>query len=102
VQIHKDDFGSTLAAVLRDTGAMPSCIELELTESTLMTDAARFIELIASVRALGISVAIDDFGTGYSSLAYLKRFQVSKLKVDRSFVQDITDDEKTGRLPMPS
>jgi EAL domain-containing protein (putative c-di-GMP-specific phosphodiesterase class I) len=51
VQIHKDDFGSTLAAVLRDTGAMPSCIELELTESTLMTDAARFIELIASVRA---------------------------------------------------
>ncbi|HRH73982.1 MAG TPA: EAL domain-containing protein, partial [Zoogloea sp.] len=94
VQIHKDDFGSTLAAVLRDTGAMPSCIELELTESTLMTDAARFIELIASVRALGISVAIDDFGTGYSSLAYLKRFQVSKLKVDRSFVQDITDDEE--------
>ena len=94
VQLHKDDFGSTLAAVLRDTGAMPSCIELELTESTLMTDAARFIELIASVRALGISVAIDDFGTGYSSLAYLKRFQVSKLKVDRSFVQDITDDEE--------
>jgi diguanylate cyclase (GGDEF)-like protein/PAS domain S-box-containing protein len=94
VQVYRDDFAATLAAALRDTGARPECIELELTESTLMTDAARFIDVIAYVRALGISVAIDDFGTGYSSLAYLKRFQVSKLKVDRSFVQDIPDDEE--------
>jgi diguanylate cyclase (GGDEF)-like protein/PAS domain S-box-containing protein len=94
VQVYRDDFAATLAAALRDTGARPECIELELTESTLMTDATRFIDVIAYVRALGISVAIDDFGTGYSSLAYLKRFQVSKLKVDRSFVRDIPDDDE--------
>jgi diguanylate cyclase (GGDEF)-like protein/PAS domain S-box-containing protein len=94
VQLHRDDFSATLAAVLRDTGVAPQLIELELTESALMSDAARFIELIAYVRNLGMSVAIDDFGTGYSSLAYLKRFQVSKLKVDRSFVKDIPDDEE--------
>lgn len=94
VQLHRDDFSATLAAVLRDTGADPRLIELELTESALMSDAARFIELIAYVRNLGMSVAIDDFGTGYSSLAYLKRFQVSKLKVDQSFVKDIPDDEE--------
>jgi diguanylate cyclase (GGDEF)-like protein/PAS domain S-box-containing protein len=93
LQIYRDDFATTLAAVLRDTDAVPADVELELTESTLMADTSRFIDVIAYLRALGISVAIDDFGTGYSSLAYLKRFQVSKLKVDRSFIQDVPDDE---------
>ncbi|HEY6898591.1 MAG TPA: EAL domain-containing protein [Rhodocyclaceae bacterium] len=94
VQIYRDDFSRTLLSVLRDTRVDPSQVELELTESTLMEDSEAFNEVIAFIKTLGMSVAIDDFGTGYSSLAYLKRFHVSKLKVDRSFVTDICRDDE--------
>jgi diguanylate cyclase (GGDEF)-like protein/PAS domain S-box-containing protein len=92
VQVYRDDFQRTLLAALGDTRVDPRFIELELTESTLMKDAAGFADIVADIRALGISVAIDDFGTGYSSLAYLKRFHVTKLKIDQSFVTNVPSD----------
>ncbi len=98
VQVYRDDFPRILTAALRDTRVDPGRIELELTESTLMKDAAGFADIVADIRALGISVAIDDFGTGYSSLAYLKRFRVNKLKIDQSFVRDIPNDEEDSAI----
>lgn len=86
VQIYHADIPSLLAKHTREAGIAPSAIEIELTESTLMKDSQIVREVIREFKALGCSVAIDDFGTGYSSLAYLSRFQVDKLKIDRSFI----------------
>lgn len=86
VQIYHADIPSLLAKHTREAGIAPWAIEVELTESTLMKDSQIVREVIREFKSLGCSVAIDDFGTGYSSLAYLSRFQVDKLKIDRSFI----------------
>ncbi|NMG29835.1 EAL domain-containing protein [Aromatoleum evansii] len=88
-QIYRSDLIATLAAVQRDTGVAPGMIELELTESTLMEDVNAAREVLDALKRAGYGLAIDDFGTGYSSLAYLKRFPLNKLKIDRSFVTDV-------------
>jgi diguanylate cyclase (GGDEF)-like protein len=78
-----------MVETLQRTGADPSRLWVEITESILMADAARNAEVLRRLRSLGLRIAMDDFGTGYSSLAYLKRFPVDALKIDRSFVDGV-------------
>jgi len=75
--------------VLAETGMTPSSLQLELTESVLLKDAARLGRLFREIRALGVKIAFDDFGTGYSSLSYLQRYPIDTLKIDQSFVQNM-------------
>ena len=78
---------------IKETGINPKFIELELTESVIMKDVDRTIDIFNQFKKMGISISIDDFGTGYSSLSYLKEFPIDKLKIDQSFIANITDPD---------
>ncbi|PLX84014.1 MAG: hypothetical protein C0617_09310 [Desulfuromonas sp.] len=91
-QFKKPGFVALVDRVLEETGLDPRWLELEITESIVMKDVAATIGTLNDLKGRGVHLAIDDFGTGYSSLSYLKRFPISKLKIDRSFVRDITTD----------
>ena len=86
VQFRRGNVDAVVRRVLERTGLRAGCLELELTESTLVDDADNFILALQRLKALGVKLSIDDFGTGYSNLSYLQRFAVDKLKVDRSFI----------------
>jgi EAL domain-containing protein (putative c-di-GMP-specific phosphodiesterase class I)/GGDEF domain-containing protein len=83
-------------ALLRDTGVSPSKLELEITETSIMSDPQRVIRTLNQIRQLGVRFAIDDFGTGYSSFAYLTKLPVSCIKIDKSFVQNIESDRDSS------
>ncbi len=89
LQFQQAQFVDTVANALRDAALPASLLELELTEGVLLGDAEEALRRMSALAALGVTLSIDDFGTGYSSLAYLKRFPIQRLKIDRSFVQGL-------------
>jgi diguanylate cyclase (GGDEF)-like protein/PAS domain S-box-containing protein len=89
IQFRQQGFAELVRSVLRDTGLEPKYLELELTESLLLTNADVMFSILQELRDMGVKLAIDDFGTGYSSLSYLRQFRVNRLKIDRSFVRDV-------------
>lgn len=98
-QFQQAGFVGMLHEALADSGLTPDHLEIELTESTLMRGSAPEATLI-SLRELGVLVAVDDFGTGYSSLSYLKRFPLDILKIDQSFVRDLSDDPNDAAITL--
>jgi EAL domain-containing protein (putative c-di-GMP-specific phosphodiesterase class I) len=81
-----------LTKIIRASGLDPSSLELEITESLVMSQGESAVAVLQKLKSIGVRIAIDDFGTGYSSLAYLKRFPIDTIKVDRSFIRDIPAD----------
>jgi len=92
LQFQQGQFVDTVREVLKSAGLPPDLLELELTESILLRDADEALRRLQALAELGVCLSIDDFGTGYSSLAYLKRFPIQRLKIDRSFVQGLPAD----------
>ena len=95
MEFRNESFLKNLTAILAGTGFDPRSLELELTESVLMRHAESTASILQSVRERGVQVAVDDFGTGYSSLSYLRKFPVDALKIDQSFVRQISGGEDT-------
>ncbi|MEM7142085.1 MAG: EAL domain-containing protein [Actinomycetota bacterium] len=93
-QLQREDTVTLVRSVLAETSLNPARLCLEITESAVMTDVNRSEEILHRLKALGVHLAVDDFGTGFSSLAYLKRFPVDALKIDRAFVNDLARDSE--------
>jgi diguanylate cyclase len=99
IQLRHPQFLRSLSEALSDSGADPRCIELEITESVAMLEADFISRMLDQIKALGISIALDDFGTGFSSLSYLRRLNIDRLKIDRSFISGITSGGRAQRIP---
>ena len=97
-QFQHPGFIDLVEEILAETGLPAQYLELEITESVAMHDAERTTATLHALRAVGIQLSIDDFGTGFSSLAYLRRFPLSKLKVDQSFVRNLSTSEHEATI----
>jgi len=100
LQLRRLDFAESVIQILRETQLAPEFLELELTESSLMSNAEAAIEVLTKLQTLGVTISIDDFGTGFSSLSYLKRLPIDALKIDQSFVRDVCTDQDDAALVM--
>jgi diguanylate cyclase (GGDEF)-like protein len=98
VELRSKTFVAGVKAVLIESGLAPQHLELELTETFLMQDCSPTVRVLEALKALGIQLALDDFGTGYSSLSYMRRFPIDTLKIDRSFVRDLTTDANDASI----
>jgi diguanylate cyclase (GGDEF)-like protein/PAS domain S-box-containing protein len=99
-QVAAQDLLQLAETVLRETQLEAKYLELELTETMVMADAEAFIHATERLKGLSVTVSIDDFGTGFSSLSYLKRFSIDRLKIDQSFVHDLTQDPNSAAIAM--
>lgn len=98
IDFRQRDYVERLTSTLAETGLEPSLLELEITESVLMQDVTNTINTLQAIKKLGVRLAIDDFGTGYSSLSYLQKFPVDVLKIDQSFIRDLSTDSNDAKL----
>jgi len=98
LQFLRDGFLEEVQQAIADTGVSPMLLELEVTESVLLDGAGPVIELMQTLKDMGVHMALDDFGTGFSSLSYLRDLPTHKVKLDRSFIQDIETDNRIAAI----
>ncbi|MDX1696923.1 MAG: EAL domain-containing protein, partial [Thiohalobacterales bacterium] len=98
VQFARQDVPAIVGAALKKSGLNPGCLEIEITESTIMDDPEGAVRMLDEIKALGVSIALDDFGTGYSSLSYLRRVPIDTLKIDRDFVIEIESKQEDAEI----
>jgi EAL domain-containing protein (putative c-di-GMP-specific phosphodiesterase class I) len=99
-QFQQTNLLEVITKIIQETGIDPNCLELELTESSIMQNTELAVKTLNELKGMGVKISIDDFGTGYSSLGYLKRLPLSVLKIDRSFVQDVTVNAEDAAIVM--
>lgn len=98
MQVLHRDFSKLVASILSETGLQPHLLELELTESAIVSEEETVLEVLLTLKQIGVQLAIDDFGIGYSSLSRLKKLPIDRLKIDKSFVNDIEQDSDSGEI----
>jgi diguanylate cyclase (GGDEF)-like protein len=99
-QFQEQHLAENVLQILEETGLAPEYLDLELTETSVMSNAKSTIEMLTRVKAMGVTISIDDFGTGFSSLSYLKLLPIDALKIDQSFIRDVTTDPDAAALVM--
>jgi diguanylate cyclase (GGDEF)-like protein len=100
LQFQQPNFVETVTQILKETALDPTTLDLEITETAIMQNAAQVVAMLGELKRMGLRIAIDDFGVGYSSLGYLKRLPIDTLKIDRTFVSDATTDPDDAALVM--
>lgn len=98
LQFHQDDFVELAENSLKKYGLNPGVLELEITESMLMQDRERNLETLQELRKIGVGLSLDDFGTGYSSLECLQQFPITQLKIDKSFISNISNECRNNAI----
>lgn len=97
-QFQQPHLAEIIVQILEETGLAPEYLDLELTESSIMSNAPATIDMLSTLKAMGVTISIDDFGIGFSSLSYLKRLPIDSLKIDQSFIRDVTTDADDAAL----